>query len=45
MVFTENDIVVKTWVKYVRNGKKKLEDVPDIGNLIEIVTDVLKKDN
>lgn len=44
-MFNENSGLVKVWVRLIqKNGDKyKLEDVPDIGNLKEIVKSVLDK--
>lgn len=44
-MFDENSIVVKTWVKAVRNGAKKIEDVPTISNLREVVVSIIKGGN
>mgnify|MGYP003399502718 CR=1 len=41
-MFTESSIVVKTWVKAVRNGTKKAEEVPNISNLREVVLSIIE---
>ena len=44
-MFNEYSIVVQTWVKAVRNGTKKLEEVPNLSNLREVVFSIIEKDN
>ncbi|WP_342541056.1 hypothetical protein MHI39_08260 [Heyndrickxia sp. FSL K6-6286] len=41
-MFDENSIVAITWAKAVLKGDKKLEEVPDLFNLIEIVSEIIK---
>ena len=41
-MFNKTSIIVNTWVKAVLKGDKKLEEVPDLFNLIEIVSEIIK---
>jgi hypothetical protein len=43
-MFNEESIVVQTWVKAVRSGEKLLADVPNLSNLIEVVTQIVEGD-
>jgi hypothetical protein len=43
MVFTEESAVVRTWVRLVSNGDYTREQVPAIGNLQEVVYNILDK--
>lgn len=44
-MFDENSIVVKTWVKAVRNGTKKNEEIPTISNLRDVVISIIEGGN
>lgn len=41
-MFNENSVIVKTWVKLVRNGTYPKESVPNISNLQEVVYKILE---
>lgn len=41
-MFTKDSIVAKTWVNAVKKGDKKLEDVPNLSNLIAVVSEILE---
>lgn len=41
-MFDENSVIVQTWVKAVSNGDKTLQDVPDLSNLIDVVTSIVE---
>ncbi|GCD83656.1 hypothetical protein PTHTG4_27200 [Parageobacillus thermoglucosidasius] len=41
MVFTENSGLVKVWVSLVLNGTYTLDQVPNLSNLKEVVTQVV----
>ena len=41
MVFTENSGLVKVWVSLILNGTHTLDQVPDLFNLKEVVTQVV----
>ena len=41
-MFNENSIVVKVWADAVLKGDKKLSDVPDLSNLIAVVTAIVE---
>lgn len=43
-MFTENSIVVRTWVKKIKDGTYTYDDVPNLSNLREMVERVLRKD-
>ena len=40
-MFSENSGLVKIWAKMVQNDVYTLEQVPSLGNLIEVVTAVV----
>ena len=40
--FEEGSIIVNAWVTLILNGEKKLEEVPRLWNLREVVEKVLK---
>ena len=40
-MFNENSIVVKVWVKNVKEGSYTREQVPELSNLRDVVLDVL----
>ena len=40
--FEEGSIIVNAWVTLILNGEKKLEEVPRLWNLREVVKKVLK---
>lgn len=41
-MFNENSIVVKVWADAVLKGDKELSDVPDLSNLIAVVTIIVE---
>lgn len=41
-MFNESSVVAKVWAKAVRNGEKSLSDVPNLSNLIEVVTSIIE---
>jgi len=41
MIFTENSGLVKVWVSLVLAGTYKLDQVPNLSNLKEVVTSVI----
>lgn len=43
MNFTENSPVVQAWVRQIQSGIYNRDDIPAIGNLIEVVCAVLDK--
>ncbi len=43
MNFNENSGLVKTWVRLVESGQYSKEQVPNIGNLREVVYKILEK--
>ena len=40
-MFNENSIVVKVWVKNIKEGSYTREQVPELSNLRDVVLDVL----
>jgi len=44
-MFNENSVVVQVWVKAVQNGTKTLAEVPNLSNLIEVVTSIIEGGN
>lgn len=40
-MFNENSIVVKVWAGEIIAGRKELSDVPNLSNLIAVVTAVV----
>lgn len=43
MVFTKDSGLVRVWVNLIKNGYRKLEEVPNIFNLKEVVTEIIEK--
>lgn len=43
-MFHENSVVVKVWVDAIKRGDKTIEDVPQLSNLIDVVTTLIKGD-
>ncbi|MCG7345301.1 hypothetical protein MHZ92_14270 [Sporosarcina sp. ACRSL] len=43
-MFTVDSVVAKTWADAVKKGEKKLEEVPNLSNLIDIVTQIVEGD-
>lgn len=41
-MFNENSIVAKVWADAVLKGDKKLSDVPNLSNLIAVVTAIVE---
>jgi hypothetical protein len=41
-MFTVDSIVVKVWVDAVLKGDKELSDVPNLSNLIAVVTTIVE---
>ncbi len=40
-MFNENNMIVRLWVSRIRQGIKTRDQVPDVGNLREVVFKVL----
>lgn len=43
MIFTEESAIVKTWVRLLSNKEYSREQVPELGNLREVVFGILDK--
>ncbi|URN85142.1 hypothetical protein [Acetobacterium wieringae] len=41
-MFNANSIVVKAWVEAIQKGSKTLEEVPNLSNLIAVVTAIVE---
>lgn len=42
-MFTKNSGLVKVWLRLIKQGKKTIEDVPNISNLIEVIKNLIKE--
>lgn len=42
-MLTKNSVVAKVWANAVLQGNKTITDVPDLSNLIEIVTMIIEE--
>lgn len=42
-MLTEKSVVANTWANAVLKGERKIEEVPNLSNLIDIVTNLVKK--
>lgn len=42
-MFTVNSVVAKAWANAVIKGDKKLEEVPNLSNLIAVVTEIVEE--
>lgn len=43
-MFHKDSVIVRIWVDAIKRGDKTIEDVPQLSNLIEIVTTTIKGD-
>lgn len=43
MVFTKDSGLVRVWVNLIKNGYRKLEEVPSLYNLKEVVKEIIEK--
>ena len=43
-MFHKDSVIVRVWVDAIKRGDKTIEDVPQLSNLIEIVTTIIKGD-
>ena len=41
-MFNKESLVVEVWVNAIKKGDKKIEEVPNISNLIEVVTNIIE---
>lgn len=41
MIFTAESALVQTWVRVIKNGQYEKEQVPNIGNLRDVVVNIL----
>ena len=41
-MFTKDSTVAKVWAKAVLNGEKKIEDVPKLYNLYDVVCEIVE---
>lgn len=42
-MFNEKSMVVRVWADAVKKGDKELSEVPNLSNLIEVVTSIIKE--
>lgn len=43
MKFTKDSGLVRVWVNLIKNGYRKLEEVPNLFNLKEVVKEIIEK--
>ncbi|WP_195444685.1 hypothetical protein [Peptoniphilus harei] len=43
MVFTKDSGLVRVWINLIKNGYRKLEEVPNLYNLKEVVKEIIEK--
>lgn len=43
-MFTTNSTVPNVWADAIKRGEKKIEDVPNLSNLVVIVTQIIEGD-
>lgn len=43
MKFTKDSGLVRVWVNLIKNGYRKLEEVPNLYNLKEVVKEIIEK--
>lgn len=43
MIFTKDSGLVRVWVNLIKNGYRKLEEVPNLYNLKEVVAEIIEK--
>ncbi len=43
MNFTKDSGLVRVWVNLIKNGYRKLEEVPNLYNLKEVVKEIIEK--
>ena len=44
MIFNENSTIVQAWVKQIKSSTYARKDIPNLGNLIEVVNSILNKE-
>lgn len=42
-MFNRNSMVVRAWVDKIREGERTLEEVPNLSNLIDVVTEIIRE--
>lgn len=42
-MFNKNSAVARIWADAVKKGEKQLEDVPNLSNLIAVVTSIVEE--
>ncbi|WP_255425167.1 hypothetical protein [Sporosarcina obsidiansis] len=42
-MFNKNSMVVRVWADAVKKGDKELSEVPNLSNLIEVVTSIIEE--
>lgn len=41
-MFTKDSVVANVWADAVKKGDKQLEEVPDLSNLVAVVTEIVE---
>jgi len=41
-MFNKNSAIVQIWIRLIESDKKTLEDVPELSNLKEVITEIIK---
>ncbi|MFD2681223.1 hypothetical protein [Bacillus seohaeanensis] len=41
-MFTTDSVVANTWANAVLKGEKKIEEVPNLSNLVDVVNEIIK---
>ena len=44
MLFTEKSTIVQAWVRQIKSGAYAITDIPNLGNLQEVVNSILNKE-
>lgn len=40
-MFNKNSMIVKAWVDVIKRGDKTIDDIPNLSNLIDVVTTIM----
>lgn len=43
-MFTKNSAIVKSWIRLIKAGRRTYEDVPALGNLREVIAEILAEE-
>lgn len=42
-MFNKNSMIVKAWVDVIKRGDKTTDDIPNLSNLIDVVTGIMEE--